>query len=153
MTKYVVASGLVTETKHHAPISKKLPFHVWSQNTAFAVAFSGNDVDNLLASLQAESVEIDNPTKIKDFLAKHNYMLEYMYSIPSKVSEYFGNTNLKLSLLRDFDSETDNPELFIEVQISLSPQEANKRLEKIYKEWFIPLGMGLDKLNISLNFY
>jgi len=135
------------------PIIKKQTHPVWSDSIAYAITFSDNNLDQLLDYLQKEGVKINNPREIKDFLAEYNYIVTHMYNIPLKVSEYFGNANIKLSLFRDFDSETDNPELFIEVKTSLSPQEANQRFRKINREWLIPAGEVLDKLNISLNFF
>ncbi|GEM_PF-6759182 len=155
MTRRAVVSGGVDEAESYpllTPTIKKQAHTVWSESIAYATTFSGNNIDQLLDYLQEEGVKIDNQRETKDFLTEYNHLVTYMYNIPSKVSEYFGDADVKLSLFRDFDSETDNPELFIEIKTSLSPQEANKRLGKIYREWFLPLRLSLDKLNISLNF-
>ena len=152
MTKFAGVSGLVTKTEHYTPILRRLLFpSVWSQNTAFAVAFSGNNIDKLLASLQAKSVEIDNLTEVEDFLAKHDYMVTHMYSIPSKIAEYFGNAKLKLGLFSDPDSPDDYWELYLEVETHLSPEEANTKLSKINREWIIALD-DLIFFNITLRF-
>lgn len=159
MTKFAGILGGVEETGPYTLINKIFKEQappVWSKNSpvyAATITFSSHDIDQLLTFLRTKSVEIENSTEIKDFLSRHDYMLSHMNNIPSKVFEYFGNSDIKLSLFRDFDSETDDPELFIEVKTSLSPEEANNRLRKIHREWFIPIGISLDKLNISLSFY
>ena len=161
MTKYAGVLGGVKRTRPYTLISKitkgqssYVPIEKSEYGPAYVgiTTFSNIDVDQLLISLRAENVKIETLTEIKDFLLKHDDMVVHMYDIPSKISEYFGKANIKLNLFRDFDSETNNPEISIEVKTSLSPQEANERLGKIYKEWFIPLGVSLGKLNISLNF-
>ncbi|MHB0977834.1 MAG: hypothetical protein ACYC1K_00255 [Minisyncoccota bacterium] len=152
-----IISGGLTETGHGVPVPRSFDFLFsdWNRNknVISITTLSSDNVDEIIDFLQTNNIKIYDCSEIRDFLVNHTYIIEHLYNIPSKISEYFGKADIKLSLFKDFDSEIKDTELFVEIKTSLSPQEANDKLTKIHREWFLPLGMNLDKLNISLNFF
>lgn len=137
-----------------APVSYSIQ---WSRNLPLAYAIPSkaifSDVDDALIFLQSNGVVIEESPSVESFLTNNSGIVANLYDIPQKVSHYFGNVFLKLGLFSDPDSPEDGAELFLEVETSLSPKQANDKLSKINREWLLKSkDADLAFFNITLKF-
>lgn len=109
-------------------------------------------IDNALSFIQSQGITIENSNIVEDYL-KNNYgILAHLYDLPQKINQYFGNAVLNFGAFSDPDIE-EEPELYIEIETSLSPEKANQKLSLINKEWlFSSEDNDLMNLNITLKF-
>ena len=112
-----------------------------------------HSTSNAIDFLQSRGVVIDNAGAVEDFLTNYHGVVAYLFDIPEKISEYFGDAQLKIGLFTDPDSPDENPELYIEVGTSLSPKQTNEKLHKINCEWLlVSKDQDLSAMNITLKF-
>lgn len=112
-----------------------------------------SSTSNAITFLQSQGIVVDNTTAVEDFLTNYYGIVAYLFDIPKKISEYFGDAQLKVGLFTDPDSPDENPELYIEVGTSLSPKQANEKLHKINCEWLlVSKDQDLSAMNITLKF-
>lgn len=108
---------------------------------------------DILTFLKTNNVEIENIANIETFLSNNHGMVAYLYDIPKKVSDYFGNTHLKLSVFSDPDQEGDFQQIFFEIDTHLPPKEANEKLSELNRDWLFKINdKDIYLLNFSLNF-
>ena len=138
--------GLVSYTTHY---NSMLP----SQYAKPSWSIFSDANNDILTFLQQNNVKIEDVASVETFLSNNYTMVAYLYDIPKKVSDYFGDVSLKLGVFSDPDSPDDNTELFVEVETSFSPKQANDKLSKINREWLLKSNdIGLASLNITLKF-
>ena len=109
-----------------------------------------NSVDRLLSFMQFHGAVIEDRLTIEDFLANNYGVVAHLYSIPEKIAYYIGNHKMKLGIFSEPDS-TEAPELYLEVETSLSPEEANTRLSTLNREWILSSG-DADLVPICLEY-
>lgn len=130
----------------------------WSKNLPFAYATPSkaifSDVGDTLTFLQSKGVVVEEFPNVESFLTNNSSIVAHLYDIPQKVHQYFGNVpSLKLGLFSDPDSPKDDTELFLEVETSLSPKQANDKLSQINREWLLKSkDEDLAFFNITLKF-
>jgi len=145
---YSVLSGFLTPISYATLWSNNLPPIYATPSKAI---FS--DVNDSLTFLQSKNVVIEDTFKVESFLTSNYGIVAYLYDIPKKITDYFGDASLKIGVFSDPDSPEDNNELFIEVETSLSPKQANDRLSKINREWLLKSNdADLAYFNITLRF-
>ena len=129
----------------------------WNRNLPLAYTIPSkaifSDVEDALIFLQSNGVVIEESPSVESFLTNNSGIVANLYDIPQKVSHYFGDVFLKLGLFSDPDSQEDRPELFLEVETSLSPKQANNKLSQINREWLLKSDdADLAFFNITLKF-
>lgn len=145
---YSALNGIFAPTSYAYDWNRNLPSVYATPSRAI---FS--DADDALIFLQSKNVVIEDASNVKNFLTNNNGMIAYLYDIPKKVSDYFGNIPLKLGVFSDPDNPEDSAELFLEVETSLSPEQANDKLSKINREWLLKSNdEDLAFFNLTLKF-
>lgn len=129
---------------------------VWSRSLAGRFSFGSNSlsnrIDTTLTFLLSNSVVIADRLLVEDFLANHSGMVTHLYTIPNKVSEYFDTNSIELGIFSDPDT-ADTSELYFEIQTSLSPEDANRQLSLINRQWiFASADEDLMGINFTLRF-
>ena len=108
--------------------------------------------DKVLTVIARQNIIITDRLEVEDFLTNHYGTIAHLYNIPEKVTSYFGESKMKLGVFSEPDS-TDTPDLYLEVETSLSPEEANARLSALNREWILSTNDDdLMVLNITLRF-
>ena len=112
-----------------------------------------SDVEDALIFLQSNGVVIEESPKIESFLTSNSGIIAHLYNVPQKIYRYFGDVSLKLGLFSDPDSPEDGAELFLEVETSLPPKQANDKLSQINRGWLLKSNNAdLAFFNITLKF-
>lgn len=110
-------------------------------------------IADALTHLWLTGVNIEDSMDVENFLANHYGVVAHLYEIQEKVSQYFGKAKLKLGLFFDPDGSEEEAELYLEVETTLSPEEAHEAISKLNREWLIASGdQDLMSLNITLKF-
>lgn len=108
-------------------------------------------VDKALSFMSLHGAVIDDRLAVEDFLTNNYGVVAHLYSTPEKIAYYIGNAKIKVGVFSEPDGY-DAPELYIEVETSLSPEEANTRLSTLNREWVIASNDDLNTLNVTLKF-
>ena len=111
-----------------------------------------SSVNTSLHFLMSQGITVENISSVENFLKDSYGIVAHLYDVPEKIRQYFGNVSLNLGVFTEPDSEEDS-ELYVEVETSLSPEEANQKLSSINREWlFTSEDLDLMSLNITLKF-
>jgi hypothetical protein len=77
------------------------------------------------------------PSKVRDFLCRHPFLMLLLLEAHEKVLAYFGaEARATLEIITDPEVE-DDQELFVFVRTLLPPKEAFARLEQLDREWWL----------------
>ncbi len=126
--------------------------NILSKNYTQSRSFS-SDITNALNFLRKKGVEIEDDISVEDFLTNNYGMLAYLYDVPKKVFDYFGDVPLKFSLFSDPDGQDNFQQVFFEIQTNLSPEKANEKLSQLNRNWLLKIeDKDIYSLNFSLNF-
>ena len=108
--------------------------------------------DLLLSYLQENGILVKDTIEVEKFLAEHTGLLPYFYELPDVVVSRFGKTKMSLVVFSDPDSN-DEKELFLEIETTLSPKEANPKLNELNSAWLLNIKDDSAHLfNTCLNF-
>jgi hypothetical protein len=122
------------------------PYRIYSASISYSAS-------NVIDFLRSQGVTIEDPAAVLSFLTNYHGIVAHLFDIPKKISEYFENAQLKLGLFSDPDTRDGYSELYIEVETSLSPKQANEKLHRINREWLITSSdRDLGAMNITLKF-
>jgi hypothetical protein len=130
---------------------------VWSKSPLISIFSQSSKslstrIDTALSVLQSKNVAVCDRLLLEDYLANNLGVVTHLYEVPSKVSEYFGDTEMEIGMFCDPDMG-DAPEIYIEILTSLSPEEATGRLSLLNREWlFSSRDEDLMKINFTLKF-
>lgn len=109
-------------------------------------------VERALTFISSQNIIIEDRLVVEDFLANSYGVVAHLYSIPEKIAFYIGKSQMKLGVFSEPDSY-EAPELYLEVETDLSPEEANSRLSTLNREWILSAeDVDLMALNITLKF-
>jgi len=147
-TNHSILSGVFTPASYTLQWSRNLPL---AYATPSKTIFS--DVEDALIFLQSNGVVVEESPSVESFLTNNSDIVANLYDIPQKVSHYFGDVFLKLGIFSDPDSPEDSAELFLEIETSLLPKQANDKLSQINREWLLKSNdADLAFFNITLKF-
>jgi len=129
---------------------------VWNRSLTSTFAPSSKSlstrIDTAISVLQSKNVAICDRLLLEDYLANNLGVVTHLYEVPSKVSEYFSASEIKIGMFSDPDM-SDAPEMYIEVLTSLSPEEATRQLTSLNREWVLAsVDEDLPKINFTLKF-
>lgn len=129
---------------------------VW--NRSLPASFSpsstslSSSINTALSFLGSNNVTIENRILVEDFLANNFALVAHLYEAPQRVVDYFDFREMELGVFSDPDSSED-PEIYLEIATSLSPEDANARLSELNREWVLfSNDEDLMKLNFTLKF-
>jgi len=93
------------------------------------------------------------PSKVRDFLRRHPFLMLLLLEAHEKVLAYFGaEARATLEIITDPEVE-DDQELFVFVRTLLPPKEAFARLEQLDREWWLDASeKAQGKMCIHLRF-
>lgn len=111
-----------------------------------------SETDLLLSHLQSNGIFIKDTIGVEKFLAEHAGIMPYLYELPDVVVSRFGNTNMSLVTFSDPDMGGES-ELFLEIETTLTPREANPKLNELNNSWLLNIEDDNAHLfNTCLNF-
>lgn len=111
-----------------------------------------SSIDQVLSFLISHNVIIENQKAVEDFLINNDNVIPHLYDMPEKIEYYFSNSSITLGVFAEPESE-EKLELFIEVETKLSPEEANKNLSALNRNWLLSTeDNGLLEINVTLKF-
>lgn len=109
-------------------------------------------IDRVLTFVVSQNAVIEDQLAVEDFLANKSGVVAHLYSVPEKIAYYIGKSKMKLGVFSEPDGY-EAPELYLEVETSLSPEEANQRLSTLNREWILTSNdEDLIALNVTLKF-
>ncbi len=109
-------------------------------------------VDRALTFITSKNTVIEDRLAVEEFLTNSYGVIAHLYSIPEKVTHYFGTSKMKLGVFSEPDSY-EVAELYLEVETNLAPEEANAYLSNLNREWILSANDNdLMSLNITLKF-
>lgn len=108
-------------------------------------------VDKALSFMSSHGAVIEDRLAVEDFLTNNYGVVAHLYSTPEKIAYYIGNPKMKIGVFSEPDGY-DAPELYIEIETNLSPEEANTRLSTLNREWVLASNDDLNTLNVTLKF-
>ena len=109
-------------------------------------------IDRVLTFVVSQNAVIEDQLAVEDFLANKSGVVAHLYSVPEKIAYYIGKSKMKLGVFSEPDGY-EAPELYLEVETSLSPEEANQRLSTLNREWiWTSNDEDLIALNVTLKF-
>lgn len=130
---------------------------VWSKSPLISIFSQSSKslstrIDTALSVLQSKNVTICDRLLLEDYLVNNLGVITHLYEVPSKVTEYLGMSSVKLGMISDPDID-DSPEMYIEIQTLLSPEEATNQLSLLNREWVLSSNdEDLMKINLTLKF-
>lgn len=97
--------------------------------------------------------QISNFDEIKSFLSKNRFLISLLEEIPSKIYQYFGNSQ-KLALQVIYESDfPEDSELWILVLTELPAKEARSIMNRFDKDWWLKnLHKAGCKLNVGIEY-
>lgn len=109
--------------------------------------------DYVSGCLLDAGIEIDDWSSLSSFVKNNPEVSPILIKLPSVASRIFeGNFHsMSLEVFTDFEDEYKNEELFLKINTSLSPEEANAFLFLLNRH-LISLGIEAVKINTSLNY-
>jgi hypothetical protein len=111
------------------------------------------NLEDILKFLKNIGCRIVNESEIRGFLKDNVSIIGYLYEAPGVIRNKFGKVNLNLELVFDPEDESDEGELFLNIETNLDFKEAHKKLEEITREWLIPVvGNDVYRFNIDVDF-
>lgn len=81
--------------------------------------------------------QLDDEDEILTFLERHPTVAPLLLDIRSNIRRFFGEDVVRLNLSYDPEWENDQPELFVNIQTRMSPQDALMRLKAFDTEWWL----------------
>lgn len=109
-------------------------------------------IDTALSVLRSRDILISDRLLLEEYLANNLGIVTHLYEVPSKVAEYLGTNEIKIGMFSDPDMN-DAPEMYLELQTTLSPEEATEQLGLLNREWVLSSGdEDLMKINFTLKF-
>jgi len=113
-----------------------------------------DEIYDLFEELRGNGYEIRNERAVKSFLLREPGTISCVREAIPWVLNFFGREQkMTLMLVHDPEDENDKGELFLELEISLSPEEALAKLEQLDKEWLVSyVRKYAPKFNITLKF-
>lgn len=111
-----------------------------------------SSVNTALDFFLSKGIVVEDRIAVEDFLTRHHGVVAHLYEAPEKIFQYFGNAPLKLGVFSDPDTG-EQPELYLEVETTLSPEEATGKLSLTNREWLLVSNdPDLMSLNVTLRF-
>lgn len=97
--------------------------------------------------------EISNFEEVKSFLSKNRFLISLLKEIPSKIYQYFGNSQkLALQVLYEPDFP-DSSELWILVKTELTAKQARPIMDTFDEDWWLEnLSQTACKLNVGIEY-
>lgn len=130
---------------------------VWSKSPLISIFSQSSKslstrIDTALSVLQSKNVAICDRLLLEDYLANNLGVVTHLYEVPSKVTEYFGVSMMDIGMFNDPDT-AEAPEMYLEIQTSLSAEDATRQLSLLNREWLLSSGdADLMKINFTLKF-
>ena len=129
---------------------------VWNRSLTSTFAPSSKSlstrIDTAISVLQSKNVAICDRLLLEDYLANNLGVVTHLYEVPSKVAEYFGDTEMEIGMFSDPDT-VEAPEMYLEIQTALSAEDATRQLSLLNREWVLSSGEAdLMKINFTLKF-
>jgi hypothetical protein len=81
--------------------------------------------------------QIADEEEILAFLERHPTVAPLLFDIRSNIRRFFGEDPVRLDMSHDPEWPQDDPELVVNIQTPLEPEEALARLHKFDDEWWI----------------
>lgn len=111
-----------------------------------------SSVNTALDFFLSKGITTEDRAAVEDFLTCYYSVVAHLYETPEKIFHYFGKVPLKLGVFSDPDTG-EQPELYLEVETALSPEDATEKLSLINREWILASNdQDLMSLNITLRF-
>jgi hypothetical protein len=127
--------------------NRSLPVPLYPSSASISAS-----IDRALTFVTSQNTVIEDQLAVEAFLANNSGVVAHLYSIPEKIAYYIGKSEMKLGVFSEPDGY-EVPELYLEVETSLSPEEANARLSTLNREWILAsTDEDLVSLNITLKF-
>jgi hypothetical protein len=109
-------------------------------------------IDTTILFLQEKNVIIRDRLSFEDYLANNSGVLTHIYEVPNQVLEYVDSPDIEIGMFTDPDAN-DPPEMYFEIRTTLSPEDANRQLSLLNREWVFASGdEDLMKINFTLKF-
>lgn len=129
---------------------------VWSRSLAGRFSFGSNSLSNridtaLSVFLPSKDIVVQDRLSLEEYLANNSGVVNHIYELPTKVTEYFGISGMKIGMFSDPDTD-DTPEMYFEILTELPVQEANSQLSLLNRNWILSGDEDLMKLNLTLKF-
>lgn len=129
---------------------------VWNRSLTSIFAPSSKSlstrIDTAISFLQSKDIVISDRLLLEDYLANNLGVVTHLYEVSSKVTEYFGVSEMEIGMFSDPDTQ-EVPEIYFEIATSLSAQEATNQLSLLNREWLFSSGdSDLMKMNFTLKF-
>jgi len=93
----------------------------------------------VLGFLRSRGCLVIEEQKISDFLAQYPGLEECLWGAYDNVFKYFRDVKIELELFFDPEIKDDKGELFLRVITKDNPEEAQKKLDRLNKEWLFPI--------------
>jgi len=77
-----------------------------------------------------------NVNEIREFINKHNYIIDILFEGQMRINEIFGN-DIEKYLEITIDPEENYKELFIVIRSNYNSKKARKLMDRLDNEWFI----------------
>ncbi len=129
-----------------------VPFEALTTRSATTASKIYPDQAHLLLGLLDSLFDLEQPEAVTAFLRHNSDLIPLLLESRGQVGLRFGEARMRLTLMSDPEA-TDDQRLYALVLTSLSPEEAERCLEKLDAEWWLDaLPQARSRLTIDVEY-